>query len=440
MLPQGMDEQQHDDDEQPHENVDHDGQDTAARIDAVNDGLVDDHLGLAGVEDTGVVIAGKHVGHRTLDIARRTLHILLLEHQQGQVIEGKVLPDGSLQVADRRRGEPVFVPFDVVEQIAGVGDIIGDAGQRAAVVFRGVVKRQQNLQGFVITLLIHQFEGVHPLPRDMGVAVETDPGVAEPEKRIGIGLPPRLRPVARSEPSEDHHLLGVIAGPHPPGDADRIEGKDPFIGLFDVVTGDQHRNIAGRRKEFHLPAAGRIGVIVHQPRVTGGRVDIVGDIGIEQAVGRLPPQRVVARGAELPAQRIGMADETLLIEILFRNNPIQFIEYLLVFALMARTEQGYTGHENKAGGGNVQLSHRLDGLDTNLQKKRFPRPPWTREPPPGHRLRADYPKISIFTSLRMSVDGTSTTGHPSCPSNTGFTVRPLTFTRRNSPAAGSWSR
>ena len=83
MLPQGMDEQQHDDDEQPHENVDHDGQDTAARIDAVNDGLIDDHLGLAGVEDTGVVITGKHVGHRTLDIARRTLHILLLEHQQG---------------------------------------------------------------------------------------------------------------------------------------------------------------------------------------------------------------------------------------------------------------------------------------------------------------------------------------------------------------------
>ena len=135
-----------------------------------------------------------------------------------------------------------------------------------------------------------------------------------------------------------------------------------------------------------------------------------------------------------------MADETLLIEILFRNNPIQFIEYLLVFAFMACTEQGYTGHKNKAGGGNVQLSHRLDGLDTNLQKKRFPCPWWTREPPPGHRLRADYPKISTFTSLRMSVDGTSTTGHLSCPSNTGFTVRPLTFTRRNSPAAGSWSR
>ena len=33
----------------------------------------------------------------------------------------------------------------------------------------------------------------------------------------------------------------------------------------------------------------------------------------------------------------------------------------------------------------------------------------------GHRLRADYPKISIFTSLRMSVDGTSTTGHPQLP-------------------------
>ena len=28
----------------------------------------------------------------------------------------------------------------------------------------------------------------------------------------------------------------------------------------------------------------------------------------------------------------------------------------------------------------------------------------------------------------MSVDGTSTTGHLSCPSNAGFTVRPLTFT------------
>ena len=175
---------------------------------------------------------------------------------------------------------------------------------------------------------------------------------------------------------------------------------------------------------------------MHQPHVTGGRVDIVSDIGIEQAVGRLPPQRVVARGAEHPAQRIGMADEALLVEVLFRNNPIQFIEYLLVFALMAGTEQGYTGHKNK-GGGNVQLSHRLDGLNTNLQKKRFPRPPWTREPPPGHRLRTDYPKISIFTSLRMSVDGISITGHPNSASNAGFTVRPLTFTRRNSPAAGS---
>lgn len=59
---------------------------------------------------------------------------------------------------------------------------------------------------------------------------------------------------------------------------------------------------------------------------------------------------------------------------------------------------------------------------------------------PGTGLRADYPKISIFTSLRMSVDGTSTTGHLSCPSNAGFTVRPLTFTRRNSPGGGSWSR
>ena len=70
--------------------------------------------------------------------------------------------------------------------------------------------------------------------------------------------------MAQQEPPEHHHLLGIIAGPHPPGDADRIEGKDPFVGLFDVVAGDQHRNIAGRRKEFHLPAAGRVGVIVHQ--------------------------------------------------------------------------------------------------------------------------------------------------------------------------------
>ena len=44
-----------------------------------------------------------------------------------------------------------------------------------------------------------------------------------------------------------------------------------------------------------------------------------------------------------------MADEALLVEVLFRNNPIQFIEYLLVFALMAGTEQGYTGHKNKGG-------------------------------------------------------------------------------------------
>ena len=111
------------------------------------------------MEDTGVVIAGKHVGHRTLDIARRTLHILLLEHQQGQVIEGKVLSDGGLQVADRRRGEPVLVLFDIAEQIIGVGNVVGNAGQRAAIVFRGVVKRQQNLQGFVITVQIHQFRG-----------------------------------------------------------------------------------------------------------------------------------------------------------------------------------------------------------------------------------------------------------------------------------------
>lgn len=152
---------------------------------------------------------------------------------------------------------------------------------------------------------------------------------------------------------------------------------------------------------------------MHQPHVTGGRVDIVGDIGIEQAVGRLPSQRVVARGAELPAQRIGMADETLLVEVLFRNNPIQFIEYLLVFALMARTEQGYTDHENKAGGGKCSAFSSTRRFEYKFTKKTGSRVHHGHgNRLPGTGLRTDYPKISIFTSLRMSVDGISITGTP----------------------------
>ena len=291
-----VEQQQGYDHQQKQENADHDRQDAAAGVDAVNHGLIDDHLGLARMEDARVVVARKHIGDRALNVAGRTLHVLLLEHHQRQFVQGEVLPDGGSQVVHRGAGEPVFALLAVAEGFVYVGYVVRHAGQCPRTL-PGVVKRQQHIERLVATLLRQQVDGPQPLACDVRVSVEADAHAPYPGECVGIGPAAGFGGVLRGETPVDDHLLSVVVRTHPLGDACGIERPNPVVSVFDVVAADQDGYVAGGGQKLHVPAARVLGKVVHQGDVTGRRVDVVSDIGIEQPIGRPPPHRVVGRGA-----------------------------------------------------------------------------------------------------------------------------------------------
>ena len=129
------------------------------------------------------------------------------------------------------------------------------------------------------------------------MSVEADAHAPYPGECVGIGPAAGFGGVLRGETPVDDHLLSVVVRTHPLGDACGIERPNPVVSVFDVVAADQDGYVAGGGQKLHVPAARVLGKVVHQGDVTGRRVDVVSDIGIEQPIGRPPPHRVVGRGA-----------------------------------------------------------------------------------------------------------------------------------------------
>ncbi len=211
-----------------------------------------------------------------------------------------------------------------------------------------------------------------------------------------------------------------------------VERPNPVVGVFDVITADQNGYVAGGGQKFHVPAARVLGKIVHQGDVTGGRVDIVGDVGVEKPVRGLPAPRVVPGVPQRPAQRIGAEVETLGVNGLVFDGTVQFGQQQFRFALAAGDE---SGKAESAGDIWRKSLHRFGFIDKFIKKDESRTVPGRRFVTRFALRGPDQPIISIFTSRRMSVAGTSITRHFSFSSNTGFTVRPPTFAFSIFPAA-----
>ena len=316
------------------------------------------------MEDARVVVARKHIGDRALNVAGRTLHVLLLEHHQRQFVQGEILPDGGSQVVYRGAGEPVFALLAVAEGFVYVGYVVRHAGQCPRTL-PGVVKRQQHIERLVATLLRQQVDGPQPLACDIRVSVEADAHAPYPGERVGIGPAAGFGGVLRGETPVDDHLLSVVARTHPLSDACGVERPNPVVGVFDVVAADQDGYVAGGGQKLHVPAARVLGKVVHQGDVTGGRVDIVGDVGVEKPVRGLPAPRVVAGVPQRPAQRIGAEVETLGVNGLVFDGTVQFGQQQFRFALAAGDE---SGKAESAGDIWRKSLHRFGFIDKFIKK------------------------------------------------------------------------
>lgn len=339
-----------------------------------------------------------------------------------------------MQVVHRSTGEPEFTLPAIAEGFVHVGDVVCHAGPPSLRTMPGIVKRQQHVERLVTTLLRQQVDSQQPLACDVRVSVETDAHAPYPGKRIGIGPAAGFGGVLRGKTAVNDHLLGVVARTHPLGDTRGIQRPDAVVGVFDVITADQNGYVAGGGQKFHIPAARALGKIVHQGDVTGGRIDIVSDISVEKPVRGLPAPRVVTGVPQRTAQRIGAAVETFGINGLVFDGMVQLGQQQLHFSLTAGKKPDKAESADDIRQRNL---HRFGFMYKFTKKDESRTVPGRRFVTRRGLRQPDQPTISIFTSRRMSVAGTSTTLHFSVSSNTGFTVRPPTLTFSIFPAAGS---